>query len=145
MTPPSGPNSACPAGTPNGTPAGFVREPFAGNILPSNRLDQNAIALLNLFPAPNNSQLFTNFGSNPVLKVDANQFDARGDQHFGDKDQMFVRVSYSDTPEFIPGPFSGIADGGSFSAGDQTATSWNIRSEERRVGKECRSRWSPYH
>ena len=23
--------------------------------------------------------------------------------------------------------------------------SLNIRSEERRVGKECRSRWSPYH
>ena len=22
---------------------------------------------------------------------------------------------------------------------------WNGRSEERRVGKECRSRWSPYH
>src|SRR4051794_7976254 len=22
---------------------------------------------------------------------------------------------------------------------------FNIRSEERRVGKECRSRWSPYH
>ena len=24
-------------------------------------------------------------------------------------------------------------------------TSPNLRSEERRVGKECRSRWSPYH
>src|SRR5258708_2504729 len=23
--------------------------------------------------------------------------------------------------------------------------SWILRSEERRVGKECRSRWSPYH
>ena len=23
--------------------------------------------------------------------------------------------------------------------------SFGIRSEERRVGKECRSRWSPYH
>ena len=23
--------------------------------------------------------------------------------------------------------------------------SYSIRSEERRVGKECRSRWSPYH
>ena len=23
--------------------------------------------------------------------------------------------------------------------------SFTIRSEERRVGKECRSRWSPYH
>ena len=22
---------------------------------------------------------------------------------------------------------------------------YEIRSEERRVGKECRSRWSPYH
>src|SRR2546430_13084042 len=22
---------------------------------------------------------------------------------------------------------------------------WRLRSEERRVGKECRSRWSPYH
>ena len=27
----------------------------------------------------------------------------------------------------------------------QTQVSSNIRSEERRVGKECRSRWSPYH
>src|SRR3989442_8413380 len=28
-----------------------------------------------------------------------------------------------------------------------TSTNWNTnkRSEERRVGKECRSRWSPYH
>ena len=24
-------------------------------------------------------------------------------------------------------------------------SNWKIRSEERRVGKECRSRWSPYH
>src|SRR2546430_6347791 len=27
---------------------------------------------------------------------------------------------------------------------DETIT-WATRSEERRVGKECRSRWSPYH
>ena len=26
-----------------------------------------------------------------------------------------------------------------------TAQQPNARSEERRVGKECRSRWSPYH
>src|SRR3712207_8587642 len=25
------------------------------------------------------------------------------------------------------------------------STFWLLRSEERRVGKECRSRWSPYH
>ena len=27
----------------------------------------------------------------------------------------------------------------------QLESEWNLRSEERRVGKECRSRWSPYH
>ena len=29
----------------------------------------------------------------------------------------------------------------------EQTTGWgrNVRSEERRVGKECRSRWSPYH
>ena len=28
---------------------------------------------------------------------------------------------------------------------DGILDSFDIRSEERRVGKECRSRWSPYH
>ena len=28
---------------------------------------------------------------------------------------------------------------------DPEGTSVAVRSEERRVGKECRSRWSPYH
>ena len=33
------------------------------------------------------------------------------------------------------------------STGDRSAKirTYNFRSEERRVGKECRSRWSPYH
>ena len=29
--------------------------------------------------------------------------------------------------------------------GDLIKIVWHERSEERRVGKECRSRWSPYH
>src|SRR5256885_13084397 len=35
---------------------------------------------------------------------------------------------------------------GNIFGGDQMAA-WTVmdRSEERRVGKECRSRWSPYH
>jgi len=36
------------------------------------------------------------------------------------------------------------ADGGSFGAISLSGTG-KFRSEERRVGKECRSRWSPYH
>ena len=32
-----------------------------------------------------------------------------------------------------------------FHMGEESAKTTNMRSEERRVGKECRSRWSPYH
>src|SRR2546422_9997739 len=42
----------------------------------------------------------------------------------------------------------GFFDGPSDSMSVQAIASWNtnaVRSEERRVGKECRSRWSPYH
>ncbi|MGH9398607.1 MAG: TonB-dependent receptor domain-containing protein [Terriglobia bacterium] len=118
-------SSACPAGTPMGTPAGYVREPFNGNILPAGRLDPNAIRLLNLFPAPTAAGTGSNFGSHPVSRTTVNQFDVRMDNNFSDHDQMFGRVSYSDEPQYLPGPFQGIADGGAFQDGDQTAVSIN--------------------
>ena len=34
---------------------------------------------------------------------------------------------------------------GSFRPGNNITKAERSRSEERRVGKECRSRWSPYH
>src|SRR2546430_5467339 len=34
---------------------------------------------------------------------------------------------------------------GHFSPEDEWEPIGDVRSEERRVGKECRSRWSPYH
>ncbi|MDQ2944786.1 MAG: carboxypeptidase-like regulatory domain-containing protein, partial [Acidobacteriota bacterium] len=123
--PASGINLPCGSGMATGSQIGFAREPFAGNILPAGRLDPNAIKLLNLYPVPNNSGLFNNFVNNPVLRNDVNQFDIRIDQNFSDKDSIFGRLSYSDNPELIPGPFPGVADGGSFSSGDQTATSTN--------------------
>jgi Carboxypeptidase regulatory-like domain/TonB dependent receptor/TonB-dependent Receptor Plug Domain len=109
---------------------GFVREPFANNALPANRLDQNAINLLKLFPNPNNSGLFNNFASNPVLSNNTDQFDVRVDQNFSSKDSIFGRVTYVDNPEFIPGPFGGIADGGSFAAGNQSVKSVNSALSE---------------
>lgn len=118
--------SAVPCGgSPAGTQIGFVREPFPGNILPVNRLDPNAIKLLNLYPAPNSASLFNNYAANPNLKNDVNQFDVRVDHNFSERDSIFGRVSYSDNPTLIPGPFPGIADGSSFAAGDQSATGTN--------------------
>ena len=43
---------------------------------------------------------------------------------------------------------SGVAKGlrgGEGGAESELLGAWERRSEERRVGKECRSRWSPYH
>jgi hypothetical protein len=115
-----------PCGTnPAGTQLGFVREAFPGNIIPAGRLDPNAIKLLNLYPAPTSGGLFNNFASNPALANNVDQFDVRVDHSFSQKDNIFGRLSFQEVPTFLPGPFGGIADGGSFASGDQLAKSWN--------------------
>jgi hypothetical protein len=119
---------------------GYVRDPFSAdcgpgaatytlaacpdiNVLPAGRLDPNAIKLLNLFPNPTTTGVSSNFASNPNLYEHRNQFDVRGDYDPSEKDQVFLRFSYEDDPNFIPGPFGGVADGGSFQQGLQSAKS----------------------
>ena len=110
------PFGTCPASTTNFTLAGC-----ALNILPAGRLDPNAIALLNLYPAPQNGSLTSNFQASPALSENRNAFDTRLDLNFSDKNQLFYRFSYVDDPQFIPAIFGGIADGGGFQEGPQTA------------------------
>ena len=45
--------------------------------------------------------------------------------------------------EYVEQLFSNI--GGAISVSLVSTLDGVLRSEERRVGKECRSRWSPYH
>ena len=98
----------------------YIRQPFAGNILPASRLDANAIKLLNLYPEPTQPGLLNNFSVNRNNTTDVNAFDVRVDQYFSEKDQVFFRYSYSHSPSVFPGPFTGFADGGGFGQGDQT-------------------------
>ena len=44
-----------------------------------------------------------------------------------------------------PGQFVNLKLSGFFLRRPISVCDWENRSEERRVGKECRSRWSPYH
>ena len=60
-----------------------------------------------------------------------------------------MRVSEID-PSVTPGHEAGtLGPNIESAAGSETVTETlavqRFRSEERRVGKECRSRWSPYH
>ncbi len=120
--------------------SGYVRDPFTTacgpgspdfsiascpdiNILPAGRLDPNSIKLLNLYPEPTNGSFTSNFASNPNLFEHRNAFDTREDFDITQKDQVFFRFSYVDDPQMIPGPFGGVADGGGFQQGLQTAKS----------------------
>jgi hypothetical protein len=126
------------------TTSGYVRDAFSTtcgpattsyslascpdlNQLPAGRLDANAIKLMKLYPGPTNAavtSLFTNFGSNPNLFEHRNAFDIRGDYDPSTNNQVFYRFSYVDDPQYIPGIFGGIADGGAFQQGIQTAKSY---------------------
>jgi hypothetical protein len=114
----------------------FIRDPFGScgpstmnfsgcpglNILPAGRLDANAIALLNLYPNPTTSATHgLNFGDSPKLFQHRNAFDSRMDLNLNEKNQLFYRFSFVDDPQFIPGIFGGVADGGGFQDGNQTA------------------------
>ncbi len=117
----------------------FVRDPFgtcAPNTLvftaacglndlsgasAAGRFNANALSLLGLYPNPTSSSLFGNFTTSPKLFEHRNAFDTRMDINFSEKNQLFFRFSLADDPQFIPGIFGGVADGGGFQQGDQTA------------------------
>ena len=97
--------------------------------------------LAQLFPQPNATGLGYNFLSNPVLSRDRNQGDVRIDQGITANDNAFYRFSMSRQPATIPGPFSGIADGGGFFTGIESnsgysfATSWTHILTAKRVNE----------
>jgi hypothetical protein len=118
------------------TQTGYARDPFGScpasttnftsctlNQIPSGRLDPNAVKLLNLFPTPTSAGFSSNFTSSPNLYERRNAFDARVDFNPTEKEQIFFRFSYVDDPQYIPGPFGGVADGGGFQEGTETAKS----------------------
>src|SRR3989441_13047504 len=61
-----------------------------------------------------------------------------------DDDRGVTLIGASDRSEGVPAEAKGKT-GKSFGVGQLVAAKAKTRSEERRVGKECRSRWSPYH
>jgi hypothetical protein len=119
------------------TTTGYVRDPIgcAANIanystgtctlnqIPAGRLDPNAIKLLDLYPSPTTGSFASNYTNSPSLYEHRNAFDTRIDYNVNSANQIFGRVSFADDPDFIPGIFGGIADGGGFQQGLQTARS----------------------
>src|SRR5574341_336091 len=70
--------------------------------------------------------------------------------HVGNELPVQVRCMMLDAWDWCTGTAQGDGmgreEGGGFGMGNTCIpVADSFRSEERRVGKECRSRWSPYH
>ncbi|MFN7936216.1 MAG: carboxypeptidase regulatory-like domain-containing protein [Bryobacteraceae bacterium] len=83
----------------NPSGAGFVRQPFAGNVIPNNRLDPVSQKMLQFYPLPNQtpSNPFTN-QNNWIGQVnekrDMTQYTIKGDHRFSDRNNLSVRYLY---------------------------------------------------
>src|SRR2546429_8986556 len=84
--------------------------------------------------------------SSATATIDMTSFNTGNEQRDGDvKGENFLDVANHPTMTYRT---TGIRQDGEGIIADGELTIKGItrpRSEERRVGKECRSRWSPYH
>ena len=134
-----------------GTAGSYVRDPFYNgavgtttnfntaaqrallNQLPASRLSPNAVALLNLYPTPTGSALQNNYVTSPINRTTTDSFDVRLDENFSQRDSAFVRYSFVNTNQVIPGPFPGVADGSASRPGNGKTQSQNIALSETHI------------
>ncbi len=89
----------------------FVGQTAMLNTLPANRLDPNAIKLLQLYPAPNKPGFANNFLNNPGETQITNQYDIRIDEDLSQHDVLFGVFDQSWTNYSVPGNLPGLAVG----------------------------------
>jgi len=96
---------------PGGTPA-VIRMPFAGNQIPLSLIAPQSANLLQYFPAPNvNCALpCQNYVKSVVTPLDMDNFTARVDQNFSDKDRVFGQFLFQNesAPQPSLAPLSGV-------------------------------------
>ncbi len=115
---------------------GFTRTPFPNNVIPAGRINPVSRNLARLMPPP--TTLGASYGAINYVRTDGNivnkdSFSPRVDHNFGDKNRLFFRYSYDDTP-YLRAPVYGqerknIAP----TAGPQTFTRWNSVVEDTHI------------
>ncbi len=90
-------NTTC--GTTGTTIATVCRTPFAGNIIPTNRLNPAAVNFLNLYPLPNLPGVESNYFSNQVLSRPYDSYLTRIDHNINSNNRIFGKLFYSKSNE----------------------------------------------
>lgn len=96
-------------------PTSTVRSPFAGNVIPSNRLDPIALKYMGLYPTPTSSALANNFTFVNNRTQDSKTADVRVDHRLNDRNTIFARYSWNNVDTFTPGALpeaNGVQPGG---------------------------------
>jgi carboxypeptidase family protein len=99
-------------------------------------VDPSGLAMMKLYPLPNlvNTQTGTNFANVPVRRLDENEFDARIDHTFSNKDSIFGRFSFDQATSFVPGGSPGFAEQNAFgSSQDITNHGRNVAISETHI------------
>lgn len=106
-------------------------QPFAGNIIPSNRLDPAGKAYLAVFPLPTRSGVTHNYLTHRQKKSTYNDFDGRVDTAVTSADQLFLSGSHWADKFADPGRIPGYQAG--FGAGQSDNKGYTARVGETHV------------
>ncbi|MDQ3748729.1 MAG: carboxypeptidase regulatory-like domain-containing protein [Acidobacteriota bacterium] len=117
----------------NGQATPGSRVPFAGNMIPQNRISPAARAILALLPLPNRPGLIGNYEATGSFIQDRNSFDVKINHNFSESTTMFGRYSFfksltSDLPSFgaLGGPSTGGVATASIGPGRNDSVSVNL-------------------
>jgi hypothetical protein len=109
-------------------------QPFAGNIIPTNRIDPVAKNVFDqLYPSPNTAgtiaasgQNINNYLINPIKQRQDNQVDSKFDHNLTSNNRFFVRYSYQKTHRFQPATLPHGDAGATFGAGEGNITAQGL-------------------
>ncbi len=107
---------------------GGVRAQFPNNTIPDSRIDPVGRRIAALYPDPNQPGAVNNFASIQRETDNADQFDARGDHSFSERDKVFVRFSRSDRESVRSPIFAAPGNGGAFATAPLRVvpTAWSV-------------------
>ncbi len=115
-----------------------TRTPFANNQIPTSLLDPAAVKLVDLLPAPTNSNTTNNYTITPALTQDTDQFDVRIDQNLNASDRLFFKYSFDQTKQVTPGTIrtadSGVATVGPYIGTGGNGTRTPVRTQSGTLG-----------
>ena len=92
----------------NPSGSGFIRDQFAGNVIPRGQMDPVALNVLKYFPLPNQpGNAVTgaqNYFSSGIAELNVDNYDGRVDHQISNNQKFFVRYSYRKTNS-VPATF----------------------------------------